>query len=131
MLRAPILAAVAATLLAALAPAGAAGAAPKYHECQKPVKTGVEVYALHRVSTARACGLALALFAWETKDDHEAVLYGCHRPKPEAVGYPYLRLHRFHGWKLSLRGRPYGAFTMSSGASSFEVSGTDFPLNCS
>jgi hypothetical protein len=124
------LAALTAPLLAALAFCGAAGAASRFHECQKPVRTGVEVYALHGVSSARACQLALALFAWENTDDHATALYGCHRPHPDAAGYPYLRMHRFHGWKLSLRGRPYGAFTMSGGARSFEVTGTDFPLNC-
>jgi hypothetical protein len=35
----------------------------------------------------------------------------------------------FDGWRLSLSGR-YQAFTMSQGPSSFEVTGTDFPLNC-
>jgi len=117
-------------LLVSLTMCSGASAAPRYHECQKPVRTGVEVYALHGVSSARACELALDLFAWENTDDHATALYGCHRPHPDAAGYPYLRLHRFHGWKLSLRGRPYGAFTMSSGGRSFEVTGTDFPLNC-
>ena len=75
--------------------------------------------------------MALELFAWETTGRHEATLYGCHRPNRNSAGYPYLKLHSFRGWRLSLRGRPYGAFTMSRGASSFEVTGTDFPLNCS
>ena len=125
-----ILAALAAAMLSVPALPGAASAEPKLHECQKPVRTGVEVYALRGVSRVRACRLALALFAWENSDDHAVILYGCHYPHPNTAGYPYLRLHRFHGWRLSLRGRPYGAFTMSNGRRSFEVTGTDFPLNC-
>jgi hypothetical protein len=108
---------------------GAAAAEPKLHECQKPVRTGVEVYGLKGVSSARACGLALALFSWENAG-HWEVLYGCRRPSPDAPGRPYLKLHRFHGWALSLRGRPFGEFRMSRERSSFFVTGTDFPLNC-
>ena len=116
---------------AALAPAAAA-ATPRFHECQKPLRTGVEVYGLHNVSVARACPVALALYAWENSaGSHAEALYGCHRPMPEAGGYPYLRLRSFHGWRLSLQGRPYGVFTMTRGNSSFHVGGTDFPLNCS
>jgi hypothetical protein len=116
--------------VAASVPATGALAAPALHECQKPVVTGVEVYELRNVTRTRACNVALALFAWENAGHHWSVLYGCHRPQPDAVGYPYLRLRRFHGWRLSLRGRPYGEFKMSRGASSFFVTGTDFPLNC-
>jgi hypothetical protein len=124
--------AVAAVMAAGAAGPTVAGAEPRLHECQKPVVTGVEVYALRGgVGTAQACRLALALFSWENTDDHAAALYGCRRPHPNGVGYPYLRLRRFHRWKLSLTGRPYGAFTMSRGRRSFEVTGTDFPLNCS
>jgi hypothetical protein len=111
---------------------GGAAATPKLHECQKPVRTGVEVYGLHNVSTARACPVALALFSWENGSEaHAKALYGCHYPMPNSGGYPYLRLHYFRGWKLSLVGKPYGLFTMSRGNSSFHVGGTDFPLNCS
>jgi hypothetical protein len=102
---------------------------PQLHECQKPVRTGVEVYGLRSVSTSRSCSLALALFKWEYVDDHAAVLYGCHRVNSETAGYPYLKLHSFHRWKLSLAGKEQ-LFTMSRGRSSFHVTGTDFPLNC-
>ncbi len=112
--------------------ASAATAATKTHECQRPVITGVEVYGLHRVSAARACPVALALYAWENDSPaHVRALYGCHHPARNAAGYPFLRLRRFHGWRLSIAGRPYGDFTMSRGRSSFHVGGTDFPLNCS
>ncbi len=114
---------------AALAPAGAS-ALPKLYECQKPVTTGVEVYGLRNISRARACPPALALYAWENGSGaHVNALYGCRRPVKESAGYPYLRLHSFRGWKLSLIGKPYGLFTMSRGNSSFHVGGTDFPLN--
>jgi hypothetical protein len=114
----------------AVAPSGAS-ASPKLHECQKPVITGVEVYGLRHVSAARACPLALALYAWENRSEaHAKALYGCHYPMPNAAGYPYLKLRRFNGWRLSLVGRPYGLFTMSRDGSSFHVGGTDFPLNC-
>jgi hypothetical protein len=116
---------------AAIWPVGAS-ASPKAYECQKPVRTGVEVYGLHSIAPGRACPPALALFAWENSSEtHAKALYGCHYPMPETAGYPYLKLHHFHGWRLSLVGRPYGSFTMSRGGSSFHVGGTDFPLNCS
>ena len=124
-----LLAAVAAAALAL--PAAPAGAEPRLHECQKPVVTGVEVYGLHDIAPAAACPVALALYKWENASaSHIRALYGCHFPRPEAAGYPYLRLRSFHGWRLSLLGRPYGLFTMSRGAASFHVGGTDFPLNC-
>jgi hypothetical protein len=119
-------------LLAGLAlwPAGAQGST-QTHECQHPVMTGVEVYHLQGIRTAAACPVALALFSWETSSAaRQNALYGCNRPSRDAAGYPYLKLHMFRGWKLSLIGKPYGEFTMSRGRASFRVVGTDFPLNC-
>jgi hypothetical protein len=111
-------------------PAGAQ-ASTQTHECQHPVMTGVEVYHLEGIRTAAACPVALALFSWETSSAaHQNSLYGCHRSSPDAAGYPYLKLHAFRGWKLSLVGKPYGEFTMSRYGRSFRVIGTDFPLNC-
>jgi hypothetical protein len=110
---------------------GASAAAARTHECQHPVRTGVEVYDLDAITAARACPVALDLFAWETSSAaRQEALYGCHRPAADQAGYPYLRLHRFRGWRLSLFGSPYGEFVMSRGRSSFRVIGTDFPLNC-
>jgi hypothetical protein len=83
------------------------------------------------VSLARACRVALSFFAWENRSGtHANELYGCHRPTPSAGGTPFLKLHSWRGWTLSLVGR-YEQFTMSRGRSSFHVGGTDFPLNCS
>jgi hypothetical protein len=101
-----------------------------FHECQHPVVTGVEVYDLKSVTVSTACPVALALSKWEPKHDNAARLYGCHRKNPNAAGFPYLKMHVFDGWGLSLTGR-YKAFTMTKGAASFQVTGTDFPLNCS
>lgn len=125
--------ALAAMLVATVAASPAHGArTPKLYECQKPVRTGVEVYGLHNVSTAQACPVALALYSWENGSEaHAKALYGCRYPMPNSGGYPYLKLHHFHGWRLSLAGKPYGLFTMSRGNRSFHVGGTDFPLNCS
>jgi hypothetical protein len=119
----------AAMLAATVLSVGSAPAEPRFHECQKPVLTGVEVYGLRNVSTGVACRVALALYKWENAG-HAGALYGCHRPMPEAAGSPYLKLHSFRGWRLSLSG-PDKLFTMSRGRSSFHVGGTDFPLNCS
>lgn len=91
-------------------------------ECQHPVMTGVEVFKLHDIGARRACPVALALFHWENSDGHGSQLYGCH-----SVAHPFLRLHEWDGWRLSLT--PY--FQMSRAGSSFSVAGTDFPLNCS
>lgn len=118
----------AALATAALLPSGA-WATSRVYECQKPVRTGVEVGRLHNITPVRACPVALALFAWEKRPAHIRALYGCRQR--DGVGYPYLKLHRFRGWRLSLVGKPYGVFTMSQGKSSFSVGGTDFPLNCS
>jgi hypothetical protein len=125
--RHPVLVVLAGVLLW---PPGAQASA-KTHECQQPVRTGVEVYDLRGIAPARACPVALALFSWETsRPAHQDSLYGCNRPTPDAAGYPYLKLHRFRGWHLSLFGKPYGEFVMSRGRASFRVIGTDFPLNC-
>lgn len=45
------------------------------------------------------------------------------------AGRPVLKIHRFEGWKLKIL-HTYG-FQMSRGRGSFEVTGTEFPLNCS
>jgi hypothetical protein len=121
--------AVTATLMFALLLPGAASA-KGFHECQRPLRTGVEVYDLHELSPAGACPVALALFGWESASSaHQRALYGCTRPKPEDAGYPFLRLHGFRGWRLELAG-PDKRFTMVRGERSFAVTGTDFPLNC-
>jgi hypothetical protein len=113
--------AAAAVFLTMTAPAPAA----KYIECQHPVVTGVEVSRLSHVSSATACRVALSLYRWENSDDHITKLYKC---VGGPAGRPVLEMHSFDGWALSIAKSGY--FQMSRGQSSFDVSGTDFPLAC-
>jgi hypothetical protein len=105
--------------------AGASQASPKLTECQHPLVTGEEAYNLHDVGAVTACTVVRALGRWEThpiSDIRE--LYAC-----VGAGHhtPELVLHSFDGWKLSLT----PDFRMSRGSRSFDVTGTDFPVNCS
>ena len=111
---------------ALLASAGGAHALPKLIECQRPVRTGEEIYGLRHVSAATACPVVRDLGHWEyTPISHVKVLYGC----TGAGGHtPVLRLRHFEGWRLSITSG--GDFRMSRGRRSFAVTGTDFPLNC-
>jgi hypothetical protein len=118
--------AVAATLI----PAAATHAAPiKFVECQHPLVTGEEAYYLKNVSAAVACPVVLALGHWEYQPGHLVQhirqLYSCGGPGKHT---PILKLRSFEGWSLSLT--PAGDFQMARGTSSFDVGGTDFPLNC-
>ncbi|HUB75721.1 MAG TPA: hypothetical protein VL977_01630 [Solirubrobacteraceae bacterium] len=103
--------------LALSAPAQARGSV----ECQHPVITGVEVSRLSHVTSATACPVALSLWRWENKPGNAAKLYKC------TTTTPVLELKRFDGWSLSV-GR--AGFKMARSASSFYVSGTDFPIAC-
>jgi hypothetical protein len=114
--------AISLALFATSAASAHAAALPKLTECQHPVRTGVEVYHLVHITAATACPVALKLFAWEYKGNITK-LYGC-----KSLGHPFLRLRRFNGWALSIASS--GNFEMASGQSSFYVTGTDFPLNC-
>ncbi len=111
-----------AALLLCISPLAGRAVASASVECQHPVGTGVEVYKLHHITSRGACPVALALYRWETSGNRERTLYGCH-----GIGHPYLRLHSFHGWHLSLT----PDFVMSRRGASFAVGGTDFPINCS
>ena len=120
-------AATALALGAAAATLGAAPAAqalPKLIECQQPVRTGEEIYALHGVTQATACPVVRALAKWEYHPtSHITALYTCVGPGKHT---PKLVRHRFDGWALSID----DGFVMSRGGASFKVTGTDFPLNC-
>lgn len=107
----------AAASLALGAPAQAAGEI----DCQHPVTTGVEVLHLSHVTSAKACPVALSLWSWENKGNNGTKLYKC--TPPTAV----LKLHQYDGWTLSLT---RSGFRMSRGGSSFDVTGTDFPIAC-
>jgi hypothetical protein len=118
-----LLGALAVAAACALPTSAPALAATKYVECQHPVTTGVEVSNLRHVSSATACPVALALYSWENKNTDIPKLYTCTSTPPGAV----LKRHSFDGWKLSIKSGP---FQMSRGNSSFDVSGTDFPIAC-
>jgi hypothetical protein len=116
---------IAATAVAFLA-SGRPAQALKLTECQHPVLTGVEVYRLHNVNVATACRVALSLFRWEAKPGNHVRLYRC----TSLPGRPILKLHSFGGWALHIARS--GDFVMSRPQQrSFDVGGTDFPLNCS
>jgi len=104
----------------------AAQALPKLTECQRPASTGEEAYHLKNVTAATACPVVRALAHWEYHPyTHITKLYTCVGPMKRT---PKLVLHSFDGWKLSITRA--GDFQMSRGSSSFDVTGTDFPLNC-
>jgi hypothetical protein len=111
----------------ALATGGAAPAAvPKIYECQHPLTTGQEAYNLRHVSVKTACKLVRDLGRWENQDHHLTQLYKCVGAGQHT---PRLKKHSLEGWKLSIT-KP-GDFQMSRGRSSFDVGGTDFPVDCS
>lgn len=95
-------------------------------ECQRPMTTGEEIFALKNIGAAAACPVVRDLGHWESTAGHISELYRCSGPGKHT---PVLELSRFEGWRLSLSRSGY--FQMSRGRSSFEVIGTDFPLNCS
>jgi hypothetical protein len=121
-----------AAVAAAVCFVGPAHGAPasKLIECQRPATTGEEIYGLKQVTATVACPVVRALGHWEYAPGHVVQhikqLYRCAGAGKHS---PVLVLKAFEGWHLSLT--PSGAFRMSRGTSSFEVTGTDFPLNCS
>lgn len=108
--------------------AAPAGAAPKLYECQHPTVTGQEAYHLHDVSPATACAAVRELARFVDNGAKGYRLYRCAGRTATNPGHPVLVIHRLDGWKLSVADR-YG-LVMSRGRSSFAVTGTDFPLNC-
>jgi hypothetical protein len=116
------------TLALAGVGAGTASAFPKLHECQHPMVTGEEAYNLHNITVATACKAVRKLGKYLSKPANIRKLYGCHRPKPNAAGTPFLKMHTFDGYDLKIA--KSGAFVMYKGSASFSVTGTDFPLNC-
>lgn len=103
---------------------GSAPAAPPMIECQHPVTTGVYVYNLSHLAAKPACAAALELWRWEAKPGNLASLQVC----GPHTRQPTLRLHLFEGWRISLTAK--GRFQLSRQTSSFDLTGTDFPLPC-
>jgi hypothetical protein len=115
------LVATAATIAAFVLISSPAGA--RTVECQHPLRTGMEAYKLKNVSSATACKLVIALSKWKTQ------WYVCKGAGSDSAGTPVIKVHHFEGWTLSVP--KYSALLMSRGDSSFQVEGTDFPINCS
>jgi hypothetical protein len=120
-----------AVLLAAIAIflGGAQSAsALKTYQCQHPLTTGQEAFHLKRVSPATACKAVRALARFVENGSHSQRLYKCVGLTMSHPGRPVLKIHRLAGWNLRID-HQY-EFVMFRGRSSFSVSGTDFPLNC-
>lgn len=111
-----------ATLVVVVAILRVLGAPPmadaKLIECQHSVRTGVEVFRLYDVGKQTACRIALNLYSYGTSGH---IIVECIDETR-----PVLRLKRFDGWSLSLR----GGFHLHRGGSRFAVTGTDFPAPC-
>jgi hypothetical protein len=86
------------------------------------VLPGIEVFDLHHISGRSACRVALAFWNWE-KVDHHYDIGGC-----RGVGEPYLKVHTWEKWHLSVSGT--SGFKMSRGDTSFVPAGQDWPLQC-
>jgi hypothetical protein len=120
-------AAVAATALA-LTFAASAVAMPKLYECQHPTVTGQDAYQLVNITPASACVVVRKLAVFVDGGAKGYKLYRCAGRTATNPGYPALVISRFDGWSLRVESRD--GLVMSRGKSSFAVTGTDFPLNC-
>jgi hypothetical protein len=125
-----VLTAVAATgaLAAALALPPAASAMPKLYECQHPTVTGQEAYHLVAITPARACVVVRQLAVFVDNGAKGYKLYRCAGRNSSNPGHAVLVITRFDGWSLHIASRD--GLVMSRAKSSFAVTGTDFPLNC-
>jgi hypothetical protein len=124
------IAGAAAALVAALALSlvPAASALPKLYECQHPTTTGQDAYHLVNITPARACVVVRKLAVFVDNGAKGYKLYRCAGRTASNPGYPALVITRFDGWSLRIESRD--GLVMSRGTSSFAVTGTDFPLNC-
>jgi hypothetical protein len=117
-----------AALAAALVIAAPAAAMPKLHECQHPTVTGQEAYQLVDITPAKACVVVRKLAVFVDNGAKGYKLYRCAGRSSNNPGHPVLVISRFDGWSLHIESRD--GLVMSLGKSSFAVTGTDFPLNC-
>jgi hypothetical protein len=97
-------------------------------ECQHPLTTGQEAVNIRGVSPQEACKTVRALARFIENGAKPARLYECAGISRNHPGRPVLKIHRFDGWNLKVV-KTYG-FRMSRDGGAFEVTGTDFPLNC-
>jgi hypothetical protein len=121
-------AAATAALAAALALAPAASAMPKLYECQHPTVTGQEAYHLADITPAKACVVVRELAVFVDNGAKGYRLYRCAGRNSSNPGHPVLVIASLDGWSLHVASRD--GLVMSRGKSSFAVTGTDFPLNC-
>jgi hypothetical protein len=100
----------------------------KTYQCQHPLVTGQEAFRLKNVSPKTACKAVLAVARFIKNGARPGRLYKCVGLTESHPGKPKLKIHRLAGWNLRIA-HQY-EFVMFRGRSSFSVSGTDFPLNC-
>lgn len=98
------------------------------YQCQHPLTTGQEAFHLKNVSQTTACKAVRALARFIENGSRSGRLYRCVGLTMSHPGRPVLKIHRLAGWNLRIAHRY--EFVMFRGRSSFAVSGTDFPLNC-
>lgn len=116
-------------LLAAIGLGGPQSAsALKTYQCQHPLTTGQEAFHLRNVNPKTACKAVRALARFIENGSRPGRLYRCVGLTMSHPGRPALKIHRLAGWNLRIA-HEY-EFVMFRGRSSFAVSGTDFPLNC-
>jgi hypothetical protein len=121
--------AVLATALVVGQASAATGSAADSRQCQQPLVTGQEAVNIKNVSPQAACRTVRALARLIENGSKAGRLYECVGAGRNRPGKPVLKIHRFDGWNLKVV-KTYG-FRMSRGSASFEVTGQDFPLNCS
>jgi hypothetical protein len=124
-----LLAVLAMTLVVSQRAAAAGASATTTRPCQHPLVTGQEAVNIKNVSPQKACKVVRALARFIGDGSKSGRLYECAGASPTKPGRPVLKIHRFQGWDLKIV-KTYG-FKMSRGKASFEVTGQDFPLNCS
>jgi hypothetical protein len=124
-----LLAALAMTLGVSQRASAAGASAADSRQCQHPLVTGQEAVKIKNVSPRAACKVVRALARFIDNGDKPGRLYECAGASSTKPGRPVLKINRFHGWDLRIV-KTYG-FKMSRGNASFEVTGQDFPLNCS
>jgi hypothetical protein len=124
-----LLAALALTLVVSQRASAAGGSGTGSRQCQHPLVTGQEAVNIKNVSPQVACKVVRSLARLIEDGGKPGRLYECAGASRTRPGRPVLKIHRFDGWNLKIV-KTYG-FKMSRGNASFEVTGQDFPLNCS
>jgi hypothetical protein len=118
-------------LFAAAQQSSAAPASNGVHrQCQHPLVTGQEAINVEGISSREACRVVRSLARFmATGNGKSSPLFRCAGGNRNHPGRPVLKIHAFEGWSLKVV-HEYG-FKMIRGRASFEVTGQDFPLNCS